>query len=45
MIKMMSGKKLLKNAELAIKKYPEIFEALEEYDNTHKLRIKSKRRL
>jgi len=41
---MLSGKKLLQNAELAIKKYPEIFEALEEYDRTYKLKkIKTKK--
>ncbi len=35
---MLSGKKLLRNAELAIKKYHEIFDALEEYDRTHRLK-------
>ncbi|MBW2965642.1 hypothetical protein KY342_00900 [Candidatus Woesearchaeota archaeon] len=35
---MLSGKKLLKNVDLAIAKYPELFDALEEYDRTHRLR-------
>ena len=33
-----SGKRLIELAEEVIKKYPEMFEALEEYDRTHKLR-------
>ena len=35
---MLSGKKLLRNVDLAIAKYPEVFDALEEYDRTHRLR-------
>lgn len=35
---MLSGKKLLKNVDIAIAKYPEVFDALEEYDRTHRLR-------
>jgi len=35
---MLSGKKLLKNVDLAIAKYPEVFDALEEYDRTHRLK-------
>ena len=35
---MLSGKKLLKNVDLVIAKYPEMFDALAEYDKTHKLR-------
>ena len=35
---MLSGKKLLENAKKAIVLYPEVFDALEEYDRTHKLR-------
>ena len=35
---MLSGKKLLKHVDLAIAKYPELFDALEEYDKTHRLK-------
>ncbi|MBW2977855.1 hypothetical protein KY331_03345 [Candidatus Woesearchaeota archaeon] len=35
---MLSGKKLLKNVDFAIAKYPEVFDALEEYDRTHRLK-------
>ncbi len=35
---MLSGKKLLKNAKKAVMLYPEVFEALEEYDRTHRLK-------
>jgi len=35
---MLSGKKLLKYADMALVKYPEIFDALEEYDRTHRLK-------
>jgi len=35
---MLSGKKLLKNVDLVIAKYPEMFDALEEYDRTHRLK-------
>ena len=35
---MLSGKKLLKNVDLVIARYPEMFEALEEYDKTHYLK-------
>lgn len=35
---MLSGKKLLKNVDLAIARYPELFDALEEYDKTHRLK-------
>ena len=35
---MLSGKTLLKNAEKALMLYPEIFQALEEFDKTHRLR-------
>ena len=35
---MLSGKKLLRNVDLAIANYPEIFDALEEYDRTHRLK-------
>ncbi len=35
---MLSGKKLLKGVDLAIAKYPEVFDALEEYDRTHRLK-------
>jgi len=35
---MLSGKKLLKNVDLAIAKYPELFDALEEYDKTRRLK-------
>ena len=35
---MLSGKKLLKNVDIAIARYPEVFDALEEYDRTHRLR-------
>ena len=35
---MLSGKKLLQNARKAVMLYPEIFDALEEYDRTHRLR-------
>ncbi len=35
---MLSGKKLLKNVDLAIARYPEVFDALEDYDKTHRLK-------
>jgi|TARA_B100002003_G_scaffold22741_1_gene18753 hypothetical protein len=35
---MLSGKKLLKSADLALAKYPEIFDALEEYERTHRIK-------
>ena len=35
---MLSGERLLKNARKSIILYPEIFEALEEYDKTHRLK-------
>jgi hypothetical protein len=35
---MLSGEKLLKNAKKSIMLYPEIFDALEEYDRTHRLK-------
>ena len=35
---MLSGKKLLKNVDLAIAKYPGLFDALEEYDKTRRLK-------
>jgi hypothetical protein len=35
---MLSGKKLLENAKKSLILYPEIFDALEEYDKTHKLK-------
>lgn len=35
---MLSGKKLLENAKKSLILYPEIFDALEEYDKTHRLR-------
>jgi len=35
---MLSGERLLKNAKKSIILYPEIFEALEEYDRTHRLK-------
>ena len=35
---MLSGEKLLRNAKKAIMLYPEVFDALEEYDRTHKLK-------
>ncbi len=35
---MLSGEKLLKNVDLVIAKYPEMLDALEEYDKTHKLK-------
>ena len=35
---MLSGKKLLKNADTVIARYPEVFDALEEYDRTHRLK-------
>ena len=35
---MLSGKKLLQNAKKAVMLYPEIFDALEEYDRTHRLK-------
>ena len=35
---MLSGKTLIKNAQKALILYPEIFEALEEFDKTHRLR-------
>jgi hypothetical protein len=42
---MLSGKKLLKNVDIVLAKYPEIFDALEEYDRTHRLKkIKFKER-
>ena len=35
---MLSGKKLLKNADIVLAKYPEIFDALEEYERTHRIK-------
>ena len=35
---MLSGKKLLENAKKSLILYPEIFDALEEYDRTHRLK-------
>lgn len=35
---MLSGKKLLETAKKQIMLYPEVFEALEEYDKTHRLK-------
>ncbi len=35
---MLSGKKLLKHADMILVKYPEVFDALEEYDQTHYLK-------
>ena len=35
---MLSGKKLLKHLDFVIARYPEMFDALEEYDRTHKLK-------
>ena len=38
MKKMLSGKRLMKTVDFVIAKYPELFEALEEYDKTHRLK-------
>lgn len=35
---MLSGKKLMKTVDFVIAKYPELFDALEEYDRTHRLK-------
>jgi len=35
---MLSGEKLVKNAKKMVMLYPELFESLEEYDKTHKLK-------
>ena len=35
---MLSGEELVKNAKKAVMLYPEVFEALEEYDRTHRLK-------
>jgi hypothetical protein len=35
---MLSGERLLKNAKKSIMLYPEVFDALEEYDRTHRLK-------
>ena len=35
---MLSGKNLLKNVDIAIIRYPEVFAALEEYDRTRRLK-------
>jgi len=35
---MLLGKRLMKHLDYVLAKYPEMFDALEEYDKTHKLK-------